>query len=156
MRKRPITKSRRRWPRRTRRRRPTTSLPSASRSTAASVTRGRTTPTCICGGPRSTICCSARRDSSASAAPTSTSRACRSPALRAHVLGQVVLDADLLDEAQLRFEPISMLFLAFEDLLEQVAAAVVAFGRACCDACVEPLDRSSLELEIEAQLLRDV
>ena len=54
--------------------RPTTSPPSASRSTAASATRGSTTRTCSCAAPRSTTCCSAPRVGSANASPTNTSQ----------------------------------------------------------------------------------
>ena len=62
----------------TRATRPTTSPPSASRSTAASATRGSATRTSSCGAPRSTTCCSAPRAGNANASPTSTSRRSRS------------------------------------------------------------------------------
>jgi hypothetical protein len=39
---------------------------------------------------------------------------------------EVVLQADLLDEAELCFEPVDVLFLVVEDLLEEVAAVVVS------------------------------
>ena len=62
-------------------------------------------------------------------------------ALVADLLGEVVRVADLAIELELGLEPVGVLFLAFEDVLEQVAAAVVALVDAERDAAVEALDR---------------
>src|SRR5207244_597828 len=69
----PIARSRPRWRRRRPRARRTTSPRNASRSTAASATRGRTTRMCSCDAPRSTIHWWAHEVGSADASPTNTS-----------------------------------------------------------------------------------
>ena len=46
--------------------------------------------------------------------------------LVAELLREVVGLAELADEAELGLEPVGVVFLAFEDLLEQLAGAVVA------------------------------
>src|SRR5687768_287099 len=42
-----------------------------------------------------------------------------------HLLGEVVLQADLLDQRELGLEPVDVFLLVFEDLLEQAAGVVV-------------------------------
>ena len=56
----------------------------------------------------------------------------------------------------MRFEPVGVLLLAVEDLLQQVARAVVALVPAQRDAAVEPLDGVLLEIESELELLAGV
>src|SRR5262249_33496773 len=70
-----------------------------------------------------------------------------------HLLGQVGLFAQLLDQAELGLEPVEMLFLALEDVLEEVAGRVVTLVDADCDALVQPGDRLPLDVEVERELL---
>ena len=50
------------------------------------------------------------------------------------MLGQVELLAERRHQRQLRLQPVGVLLLALEDVLEEVAAAVVALGEAQLDA----------------------
>ena len=69
------------------------------------------------------------------------------------LLGEVVGFADLADRLLLGLDPVDVVVLGDEDLLEQRAGGVVAGGDAGGDAVVEALDRLVLELEIELELL---
>src|SRR5882672_8361019 len=68
--------------------------------------------------------------------------------LRLHV----VLDADPGDEVELDLEPVDMLFLAFQDVLEQLARDVVARFLAVDDARLE--HRVGVHLQLEVALER--
>jgi hypothetical protein len=48
-----------------------------------------------------------------------------SPPLRTDLLGQIVLNPDLIDEAELLFQEIHVAFLVREDLLQQVSRGVI-------------------------------
>src|SRR5690348_10521385 len=60
-----------------------------------------------------------------------------------------------MDQLELGLDPIDVLLLGDQDLLEQLAAAVVAQAPATLDAVVQGGDGSALEIEIEAELFRD-
>ena len=63
-----------------------------------------------------------------------------------HLLGQVVLQADRLDQAELRLQPVDV-FLGFDqDRLDQFAGAVVLEAGAQVDGCVVMLDAAHLQL----------
>src|SRR5687767_5928755 len=62
-----------------------------------------------------------------------------------HLLGEVVLQADLLDQRELGLEPVDVFLLVFEDLLEQAAGVVVAELAAGLDALVEARQRFHLQ-----------
>ena len=72
------------------------------------------------------------------------------------MLGQVLLDADLTDGFELGLEPVGVLFLGDEDLLEEVTGAVVGGGHAGGNATVEAFDGLVLDGEVVAELLFDV
>src|SRR6185295_13266157 len=72
------------------------------------------------------------------------------------LLGEVVLQADLLDQGHLRFEPVDVLFLLGQDLFEEVAGVVVAFLPADLDAFVEAGEGVELEGVVGLEDLRDV
>src|SRR5262245_8016096 len=61
--------------------------------------------------------------------------------------------AHLLDQRELALEPVDVLLLAAQDVLEQVAAAVVAEAAAELDAVVQEGDGGALDLEIQPELL---
>ena len=94
----------------------------------------------------------ARNSPRASATGSSGAGRTRS-ALLVDLLGEVALLADLADDVQLALEPVGAVLLAHQDLLEQLARAVVALLDAQRDALVEPLDGVLLEREIELVLL---
>ena len=79
----------------------------------------------------------------------------RTSALALDLLREVVLEPDLGHERELRLEPVGVLLLVPEDVLEQLGRAVVARPPAELDARVEDLDVGLLGLEIQAELLRD-
>jgi hypothetical protein len=54
-----------------------------------------------------------------------------------HLRLAVVLQADALDQLELRLEPVDVLFLGLEDVLEQLARNVVARRFAVDDAGLE-------------------
>jgi hypothetical protein len=55
-------------------------------------------------------------------------------ALFVHLLGEVELLAEAIHQAELGLEPVGVLFLGFEDVLEHVAAHLVLLGAAKGDA----------------------
>ena len=57
--------------------------------------------------------------------------------LFAHLLGEVDADAHLIDHVDLGFEPVDVLLFVDEDLLEQLARAVVTLLDRDRDRCVE-------------------
>src|SRR5262249_4357490 len=69
------------------------------------------------------------------------------------LLCQVVGLACLGDERQLSLEPVRVLFLAFEHLLEELAGPIVSEAAGQLDAVVEPLDGRLLDLEVQPELL---
>src|SRR3954469_8170177 len=71
----------------------------------------------------------------------------------ADLLRQVVRVAQLVDQLELRLEPVGVPLFAGEDVLEQVAGAVVAVRDAERDAAVEPFDRVAFELQRGVELL---
>src|SRR6266702_2263521 len=70
-----------------------------------------------------------------------------------HLLSEVVLRAHLVDERELRLEPVGVLLLFLEQILEELGGAVVAHLSAELDPAVEDRDRLHLDAEIERQLL---
>src|SRR5690606_37141206 len=80
----------------------------------------------------------------------------RCPAGRAsvvEVLGEVVLEPDLRDDPLLGLDPVEVLLLVGEEVLEQLAGAVVALGDRELDAAVVALDRGDLGGEVQLELL---
>src|SRR5207249_2495100 len=69
------------------------------------------------------------------------------------LLGQVVPFARLRDQAHLGFDPVRVVLLTFQHLLEELPGAVIARASGRLDARVEEADRVTLELEVEAELL---
>lgn len=63
-----------------------------------------------------------------------------------HLLGEVALTSELLDQAELRFEPIHGVFLVLQDLFEQGARSVVALRRGERDAAIQPRNGFLFEL----------
>src|SRR5262245_28453467 len=91
-------------------------------------------------------------------APRSTSAARvdrRTAALLPELLREIGLLAELLDQAELRLEPVEVILLALEDVLEQVPRRVVSLGDAEGDRLVQPRDGVDLEIEVELELLRN-
>lgn len=76
--------------------------------------------------------------------------------LFADLRDEVVLQAQSLDQVDLRFQPIDVLFGLDQNLFEQVAAASVVFGDAQLDGCVVRLDPAGLECEVVLELLLNV
>jgi hypothetical protein len=72
------------------------------------------------------------------------------------LLREVGGDAHLVDEGELGLEPVGVLLLALEDLLEELGGADVAGAPALLDPAVQDVDGALLEIEIEAEHLRDV
>src|SRR6478752_6411632 len=71
-------------------------------------------------------------------------------ALLAHLLGQIALAPELLDEPEVRLEPIDRLLLRLQNRLEQRARAVVALGDRERDAAVQARMRLFFDGEIDA------
>src|SRR5262249_14435065 len=91
---------------------------------------------------------------------TSTGRTTRARRPRAllvllDLLREVVALARLRDQGELSFDPIGVALLAFQEVLEELAAAVVTEAPRRLDPGVEHADSVALELEIETKLLRD-
>jgi len=80
----------------------------------------------------------------------------RSPSAALDLLGEVRGDAHLLDERELRLDPVRVLLLALEDVLEELGRAVVPRLAALLDPPVQGTDRVALDLEIEPQHLGHV
>src|SRR5437879_9797076 len=70
------------------------------------------------------------------------------------LLGEVVLLADLSEEVLLRLEPVHVLFLVDQHVLEELAAAGIVLVPAELDAFVDALHRVVLDGEVELELLR--
>src|SRR5215813_3159100 len=70
-----------------------------------------------------------------------------------YLLSEVVGFARLTDQLELSLDPVDVLLLGDEDVLEQLAAAIVAETAAALDAVVQCGDRGALEVEIDAELL---
>src|SRR5262249_5349107 len=70
-----------------------------------------------------------------------------------YLLGQAVGLPGLTDQPHLSLDPVDGRLLGDEDVLEQLAAAIVAETAAALDAVVQCGDRGALEVEIEAELL---
>src|SRR5205823_1168160 len=64
------------------------------------------------------------------------------------LLRQVVGVAHLLDELELRLQPVGVILLAVEDVFQELARAVVAGGARRFDAGVEAHDRVLLHLQV--------
>src|SRR5262249_22317530 len=90
---------------------------------------------------------------------TSTGRTTRGSRRRAllvllDLLREVVAFAGLRDQRQLGLDPVRVALLSLQEVLEELAAAVVAQAPGRLDPGVEHADRVALELEIQPQLLR--
>src|SRR4029077_5110271 len=70
------------------------------------------------------------------------------------LLREVVALAGLGDQGHLGLDPVRVALLAFEDVLEELPAAVVTQAPGRLDARVEHADGVALDLEIQAELLR--
>src|SRR6056297_984116 len=68
----------------------------------------------------------------------------------------VVLQAHLVEQTELRFQPVHVLFLGGEDLAEQVAAHVIADRFAVGDGVLEIRQRDVLHLQVALEDLLDV
>src|SRR5690625_176603 len=66
----------------------------------------------------------------------------------AHLGLLVVLQADPVDQAQLGFHSVDVLFFGLESFLQQVSAAVIAYRLAVLDAFAQRRDRVELQLEV--------
>src|SRR5262245_48145683 len=77
----------------------------------------------------------------------------RSSRLAADLLRQVVLQPDLIDEGELRLEPVGVLLLAGQDVDHELEGAVVAERAHRLDAVVQELDGAALEVEVQVELL---
>src|SRR5262245_9123194 len=75
--------------------------------------------------------------------------------LSGDLLREVVRFAHLIDERQLCFEPVGVLFFALEDGFEELARAVVTQAARGLDPGVQCLDGGLFDLEIETKLLLD-
>src|SRR5690606_38435831 len=73
-----------------------------------------------------------------------------------HLLGQVVLPPELLDQAELRLEPVDRLLLLAEDVLQERPRAVVVERGSQGDAAVEPRDGVDLEGQVDLVLFHRV
>src|SRR4030095_10113138 len=71
-----------------------------------------------------------------------------------HLLGEVLRLAELLDQVELRLQPVDMLLLVFEHVLEEIAGRVVALRDAERDGLVQLHHRLALERQVVLQLLR--
>src|SRR5262245_36695010 len=71
-----------------------------------------------------------------------------------HLLSEVMCLSELLDQPELRLQPIRVVLFGVEDLLEELARAVVAERATQLDRIVQDLDRVFLEREVERELLR--
>jgi hypothetical protein len=69
------------------------------------------------------------------------------------LLGQVVLLADLFEQFELRLDPVDVLLLGDQDLLQQLARPVVTDRDCLGDRPIEPGDSVQFELMVEPQLL---
>src|SRR3990172_5003584 len=69
------------------------------------------------------------------------------------LLGEVVLEPSLLDERELRLQPVGVLLLVLQDVLEQVGRAVVRLRPAQLDALVEHRDRPLFQVKVDLELL---
>src|SRR5215831_12943254 len=75
--------------------------------------------------------------------------------LSGDLLREVVRFAHLINERQLCFEPVGVLFFALEDGFEELARAVVTQAARGLDPGVQCLDGGLFDLEIETKLLLD-
>src|SRR5262249_34293066 len=123
--------------------------PSASSATARRPRRSRcSNERCACSRTVKARWCSTRS--------TSTARCSSARSSVLDLLREVVLGADLLDELELRRDPVDVAFLGLQHVLEQLGAGDVALVAAQADAFAEALDRVVLHLEIELELLLHV
>src|SRR5262245_36239799 len=128
---------------------------STARSSAVPVTSTSWMPTI---SPTSTV------NADAAVAARSRSRAAGSAGLRRALTAepgsdlrlQVILQADPVDQLELRLEPVDVILLGVEDALEQVAAHVVLHGLAMRNGLAQRRHRLLLELEVALEHFLDV
>src|SRR3546814_7842761 len=66
-----------------------------------------------------------------------------------HLALQVTLCADVLDQAELGLQPINVLFLVVQDVLEQVTADVISDALAVGDRLAQILHRGQFQIRSE-------
>src|ERR1043165_1301284 len=125
----------------------------ASASTSSPQARSSQAQSASSPPPASTSC--SRRGRTATNITSFRCRGASTTSSRA-LRGQVVLHADLLEQRELRFDPVDVLLLVLEDLFEEMACVVVVQLVRRDDVLVQARHRVHLQREIELELLRDV